>query len=73
MEIQINEKNKIIEIWLTKDEANSESTNQMIKLIGRRYIPSKFKLVVFKSGKQELFSNTESLIMTNRKAMEPAR
>ncbi len=66
METSINEKSKVMEIWMTgadqRDEACAAQVKSLIKIWhGRGYMP-----VVYKSGTENLLEMTSALLKSNR-------
>ena len=67
MQIEIINKKKLVCVWLTGNESDDPEVNAMIKPIIQRYHPQQYTVVVFRSGKQELFTLTSELLKYNRK------
>lgn len=67
MNIEEKPKQKIAEIWLTKSENNFDSTQSILNDLYEEYGRRKYKVVVFISGNENLYSATETLILQNRK------
>ena len=63
MEFNVNDKDKILEIWLS----NSEKEDISLKSLYKEYKEKKYTVAVFKSGNENLFSNTKELLLNNRK------
>lgn len=67
MEINIRESSKIVEVWLTSAEQEDTSISARLKLLYAKYRNTNYSVVVFKSGKKDLYQGTLDLIMYNRK------
>ena len=65
MEINVNEKIKVLEIWITHDEENNDTISDIIKRKISEYKQAKYKAVIFHSGSQDLLPCTEALIKNN--------
>jgi hypothetical protein len=68
LEINVREKDKIAEIWLTKDESNDSTLRQKLRPFYSEYRQKKYTVAVFESGRNSLYSNVESLVLHNLKA-----
>jgi len=66
LEININETKKIVEVWLTNAEKNDEIIKKSLKQIYEDYKKTKYLVVVYESGNNDLFSGTKSLLLQNR-------
>jgi hypothetical protein len=66
MEIIVDDKAKLVEVWLTKAEASCESIDKDLKPIYEEYTKRKYKTVVFRSGKGSLDEHIETLIRRNK-------
>ena len=67
MEITINDKTKVVEIWLTRKEKIHTHIRQTLKPIYAEYKSKKYMVVVFESGERDLYDQTASLIIHNLK------
>lgn len=65
MEITVNKKIKVAEIWLTNEEQENQQIRDKVSEIIQNYNKTKFRTVVFCSGKKDLLSCTESLLKNN--------
>lgn len=61
-----NEQIKIIEIWLTNEEKQSIEIAEQIQNKIQENKSRQFKVVLFISGKKELCTNMENLIIKNK-------
>jgi hypothetical protein len=66
MEVIVDDKFKIVEVWLTKAESNSESVENDLKPIYEEYAKRKYKTIVFRSGKGSLKDDVETLVRRNK-------
>lgn len=67
MEININDAQIIVEIWLTSVEKNDEVLKKQLKSIYEKYHAKKYLIAVFQSGSQDLSQATSDLLCYNRK------
>jgi len=58
MEVNLDQENKIVEIWLTHSESQDEELRQILKPQIAEYHQKKFLVVVYESGKADLFETT---------------
>lgn len=68
MEKIVDSESKVVEIWLTQDEAASELIAQSLKPIFKHFKEQKYKVVVFNSGKRSLLEQTKQLILNNNRS-----
>ena len=66
MKMNVDEKKKIIDIWLTKAEKNDEKLKESLKDIYKKYSAQKYLVAVFMSGEQDLYEGTRDLLLYNR-------
>ena len=66
MEINRNEKNKTMEVWLTKAERNDQSLRDSLKPYYKKWKEKGFLPVVYLSGDEDLYENTLELLKRNR-------
>ena len=67
MEISIKDSNKIVEVWLTREETQDVKLRERLKPLYQEYRAKKFLVAVFESGEQNLEELTGSLLGYNRK------
>jgi len=60
-----NEKDKMVEIWLTNAEKNDSAIEKELNRICLQAAIEKYKVIVFKSGTGNLYENTKELIFNN--------
>ena len=53
MEVNLDQENKIVEIWLTHSESQNEDLRQILKPQIAEYHQKKFLVVVYESGKAD--------------------
>lgn len=66
MEINRNEKNKTMEVWLTKAERNDQSLRDSLKPYYKEWKEKGYLPVVYLSGNEDLYENTLELLKRNR-------
>lgn len=65
MEISVNNDSKIVTIWLShSDEVGLQVKDLVAQTIGE-YKKRKYKVAVLRSGSQDRFKNTESIVLAN--------
>ena len=70
MEVVVNEKIKLVEIWLTKAEMCDIHMDNRVKSLCRGFKEKKYRTVVFRSGMGNLEDLTAALVNKNyRKSM----
>jgi len=67
MEINIRDKEKIVEIWLAKNKTIDRELRESLMPLYREYKGKKYTVAVFESGGGELYGNVESLVLHNLK------
>jgi len=66
LEINVDDKNRLVSIWLTKAEKTDENTRNSLKPLYEKYHAEKYKVGVFLSGNGDLIDKTSSLLLHNR-------
>ncbi|MBQ6554300.1 MAG: hypothetical protein IJL89_03605 [Firmicutes bacterium] len=66
MRIDIESKIKCVCVWLTAEESERADINKKIDEITEKYKGTKFKVVIFRSGRRDLYGLTEGLIKYNK-------
>lgn len=67
MQLQVDDKMKLVSIWLTRTEANDSDLRERLKPLYSEYKAKKYKVAVFESGDEEdLFGLTEALLKDNK-------
>ena len=67
MEIERDEKKKIISVWLTKAESQDEDLQRRLKTMYPKWKKEKYLVAVYHSGKGDLFESTLALLTYNKK------
>lgn len=65
MEINVKEKMKLVEIWLTHEDQENQQTLEMVHTLIQKYKKSKYKTAIFYSGNKDLLACTEGLLRNN--------
>ena len=66
MEIERDEKKRIIYIWLTKAESQDEELRSRLEAMYPKWKQEKYLVAVFHSGKEDLFDCTLALLTHNK-------
>lgn len=66
MQIDINDTNKLVSIWLTNSEGSDENLNKNLKPLYKEYKAKKYKVAVIYSGDKDICELTEGLIVSNK-------
>lgn len=66
MEINVDEENRLVNIWLTKAEKEDSNTLELLKPFYEEYHMQKYNVGVFLSGKGNLFENSRDFLLHNR-------
>ncbi len=67
MQMNVNEKSKIVALWLTRAEKEDTALQESLKPIYRQYKEQKYLVAVFLSGEEELYPQTRDLLLYNRR------
>ena len=65
MEIYDKRKKGYIEVWLTKGEQEMYDRSELTRLLLKDVKEKKCMVMFFLSGKEELYNNTEGLLLKN--------
>ena len=65
MEIYDKRKKGYIEVWLTKEEQEIYDRSELTRLLLKDVKEKKGMVMFFLSGKEELYNNTEGLLLKN--------
>lgn len=65
----MNEKQHIVEFWLTNTEKNDAALHQLLKLQYKKWKSENYLPVVFESGERGLYEATSDLLCYNRKRL----
>ena len=66
METVFDDNGNIIEVWLTRADAEDNIVKGQLESIIQRYGTKQRKVIVFYSGKENLADKTEALIKANK-------
>ena len=67
MRMEIREQNKIVELWLTREERDDSAFRESLKPIYQEYKEQKYLVAVFLSGEEDLYQQTRDLLLYNRR------
>lgn len=67
MEVNVDNEENIVEIWLRRSEADDNSLRQSLKPKIAEYKRQNFLVVVYESGEADLFETTKELLQHNLK------
>ena len=65
--MEIREQNKIVELWLTREERDDPAFRESLKPIYQQYKDQKYLVAVFLSGEEDLYQQTRDLLLYNRR------
>ncbi len=73
MKIDVNESKKIVLLWKSTAETDTPISDEIKDLLDN-YRSKKYRIIIMKSGNEDLFEPTLTLLLKNRmkKAMEEA-
>ncbi|MBQ6213287.1 MAG: hypothetical protein IJJ57_10410 [Ruminococcus sp.] len=63
--MNILEKSKIVEVWLTNEDQRSSDIEDEVDRICMEWSGKKYKIAVIRSGSGDLFSSMEGLLLNN--------
>ena len=69
MRMEIREQNKIVELWLTREERDDPAFRESLKPIYQQYKDQKYLVAVFLSGEEDLYQQTRDLLLYNRRRL----
>ena len=67
MEIIQNDAKKLVQIWLTRKEAEDDALQIQLKPMYAQWKKQKYLVAVFRSGKEDLQQSTLDLLAYNKK------
>lgn len=67
MEINVKDKIKLVEIWLSHEDQESQQTIETMQALMQKYKESRYKTAIFYSGNRDLLASTEDLLRNNLK------
>ncbi len=66
MEINVDDKNRLVSVWLSKAEKEDQSIKSQLQPLYDNYHSQKYKVGVFLSGGESLFELSKDLLLHNR-------
>jgi len=66
IELQVHDREHIIEIWLTSAEKKDQQLWQLLQPLYNIYKKQNYNVAVFYSGQRDLFDSTAGLLLHNR-------
>ena len=63
--MNVLEKAKIVEVWLTNEDQQSEEIASEVRRICTDWSGKKYKIAVIRAGNGDLFASTEGLLLNN--------
>ena len=70
MQINVREKSKVVELWLTREEKNDPEFRESLNPLYQQYKAQKYLVAVFLSGEENLYEQTRDLLLYNRRRSE---
>ena len=67
--MEIREQNKIVELWLTREERDDSAFRESLKPIYQQYKDQNYLVAVFLSGEEDLYQQTRDLLLYNRRRL----
>ena len=67
--MEIREQNKIVELWLTREERDDSAFRESLKPIYQEYKDQNYLVAVFLSGEEDLYQQTRDLLLYNRRRL----
>lgn len=67
--MEIRERNKIVELWLTREERDDPAFRESLKSIYQQYKDQNYLVAVFLSGEEDLYQQTRDLLLYNRRRL----
>ena len=67
MRMEIREQNKIVELWLTREERDDSAFRESLKPIYQQYKDQNYLVAVFLSGEEDLYQQTRDLLLYTRR------
>lgn len=69
LEVNVYKDQKMVAIWLTSVEQEDAALRQKLTQLYDEYKKRKYKVALFHSGTEDLYTNTRELLLYNRKRM----
>ena len=67
MEINVNHTQKIVDIWLSREEKQNAGLQEKLEPVYEKFKTQKYLVAVFLSGERNLGDTTSELLCYNRK------
>lgn len=67
MRMEVKDQNKVVELWLTREERNDQPFLESLKPLCRQYQAQHYLVAVFYSGEEDLYQQTRDLLLYNRR------
>ena len=67
MRMEIRDQNKIVELWLTREEKEDAAFQESLKPIYQQYKAQNYLVAVFLSGEADLYQQTRDLLLYNQR------
>lgn len=67
MQMNVREKSKVVELWLTREEKSDLAFRESLQPIYQQYKAQKYLVAVFLSGEGNLYEQTRDLLLYNRR------
>ena len=72
MRMEVREQNKIVELWLTREERDDATFRESLKPLYQQYKAQNYLVAVFLSGEADLYQQTRDLLLYNRRKLAEA-
>lgn len=69
MEVNVNKKQKLVEVWLTNKDQSDESVRCQLLPLFNKFKGLGYLVAVYRSGKEDLYRRTSDLLTYNRKRL----
>ena len=67
LQIDVLDDKKIVAVWLTRAEDANEAVRARIDGLCREYKPRKYRVAVYKSGREDLHTSVLDLLVYNKR------
>ncbi|WP_418724870.1 hypothetical protein, partial [Dysosmobacter sp.] len=67
LRMEVREQNKIVELWLTREEKKDAAFRESLKPLYQQYKAQNYLVAVFLSGEADLYQQTRDLLLYNRR------
>ncbi len=69
VEVNVKDDQREVEVWLTKAEKEDAALQERLKKLYQTYKEKKYLVVVYQSGREDVFQSTLALLQYNKKKM----